>query len=589
MSTTFPTIAGGAFLFNILDEEIPFGPETLSHEIHEMASSVHSFMTESIIPNIHELDKLDLPRLKSLLGELGDLGLFRLEMPEEINGLGLSLSEMAPLLEELGIAGGFGVAAMVHQGIGMQPPLICGNEKIVSEFGESAMDGKSIGAYALTEPSHGSDALAGETSAVFDEKSKTWTINGSKMWITNAGFADFFTVFAQVEGNKLTAFLVKKDNPGLTILKEEEKLGIKASSTCALRLVDAKVSDDYRIGEIGVGHKIALNMLNFGRLKLGITMLGALKDLYYHTKRYGDEREQFGKSLNEFPMVRQKLVRIASRCFAGESIAYRTTALIRRWAEQNGEGLDYQSLKMLSADQFSIECSIVKIYLSEAANLAADMAIQNFGGYGFSEEYPVARYFRDLRVSRIYEGTNEINRIHIIKTLDRRVGNKAREGLMPLWKELLESTEIASAVGPGQVARKLKSVFGKAFHSARVLFSPNDRFNPPQEIIQDMADLAIQVYAAESCHLRAQRLHRLGNPMAPLASALSDLVICNACEVSATLSRRLANALKEDASSEAILMCLDGLDYYGARRHEFEERLAELLMDESDEWPRFIS
>ncbi len=570
--------AGGNFLFNSPGGENVFGPEGLSGETREMAASVRAFIEEEVVTKWEELDKMEDGVATTLLRQFGDLGFFTMEIPESLGGMGLPVADMLPMLEQLGRCGGFGVACMVHQGIGSQPIVFVGTDEMCETILPKAMSAESICAYALTEPGFGSDALSGQTTAVLDEAAQEWVLNGSKQWITNASWAEYFCVFAQVEGDKFTAFLVERGTPGFEVLAEEEKMGIKGSSTCALRLKNVRIPTKNRMGDIGRGHKIALNMLNLGRLKLGTTMIGAMKQLIAHTIQYTSERHQFGKPINSFGMIRKKIAEMAAVTFAGEAMAYRTASLIDNHMASHLNDGNGRGQKLVSADEYSIECSACKVYLTEAAALCADHAVQAYGGYGFSEEYPVARFYRDVRVSRIYEGSNEINRLHTVNTLKRRL---FAEG--SALREAFDSSE-PGGEGLAIPLGRAKAIFSQLLRALTENDNPaKTRFE--QDVIQGLADSVIQLYAAESAVLRACAV---SGPDAPLAGHLAALAVTKAlCVV-----RDNAVAVSGASNIAPASWIPDGetigeIVHFLGSQYEHERAVAEAILENGSEWPSF--
>ncbi len=572
---------GASFLLHAADPRDVHTPEDTTNEIVEFASTVRQFIATEVQPRFDEIDDSHGAPIPGLMQGLADLGFFSAEVPESLGGLGLGLRDTIPLICELGRAGSFGVAAMVHQGIGMQPLVLAGSPELTSQYIADLTSARMLAAYALTEPGAGSDALNGTSNAVQGSDGH-WTIDGSKQFITNAMWAGMFQVFAQVPGHGLTAFVVERSNPGLEVLPEEHKMGIRGSSTCALRLKGVRVAPDRVLGTIGKGHKIAMNMLNIGRLKLGSTMVGAMKQVLAHALQYSGERRQFGAPISSFGMTRQKFAEMAALTFAGEAIASRVAGQIDRLAlelpaDRTGGG----SAKLAAAEEFAMECSISKFWLTEAANICADHAVQIYGGYGFVEEYPVARYYRDLRVSRLYEGTNEINRINVWSTFTRRVfkggdGEAVREGLR------------AAQSSGGDAAAPVRRVAARFFEA--VLGPPATK--PPrveQDVVWAIADIAAELFAAESAMNRAARIQSAGEiarDLRELAGHLGALSLARAARLVADRANSIAGPIEHELDG-TLQLDLAACAEIARERIRHERAAAALLIEAGNEMPEF--
>jgi alkylation response protein AidB-like acyl-CoA dehydrogenase len=572
---------GSAFLFTDMDPADVGVPEMAAPEAREFQRTVRAFLAEEVAPQIGALDHGDGSGVPPLLRKLGNLGFFAAEVAEEFGGLGMTLVNVLPMLEELGRVGGFGVAAMVHQGIGMQPLLLVGGEDIARRYAAPLMSAELIAAYALTEPGAGSDALNGTTTATFDAARNEWTINGAKQFITNARWASLFMVFAQVKDKGFSAFLVERGTPGLEVLAEEDKMGIKCSSTCALRLKDVKVPGGRTLGALGRGHKIALNMLNIGRLKLGTTMLGAMKEVLMHAVRYGSERRQFGQQLTQFGLIRRKIAEMGALTFACEAMAYRTAAGIDRHIDTHADlNLSAGESKFMAAEEYAAECSIVKCYLSEAAHVCADHAVQVYGGYGFCEEYPVAKFYRDVRVARLYEGTNEINRLNVLNSIFRRMYKGGEEE-----RFVALANEAAEGRSNGPCA-PLRQAFGILFR-AILQASPGRQPRLEQDVLGAMAEIAMELFAADSSTHRARRIAEGGAepPKAELAEALAALVRARSAAIVRERAGMVAEAI--GARTGELDAVLDACSRLADGRLPLERAAAALLLRHEGEWPDF--
>lgn len=567
-------------------------PESLDAEQREIQSAVRSFIENEVTTRLEELDAdCGGPLMPDLLKQLGDLGFFQAEIPESDGGMGLGLFGAIPLIEELGRGGSFHVAAMVHQGIGTQPIAYYGNDEQRAAYLPDAMSCARFGAYALTEPSSGSDALAMKTTAVRD--GDHWILNGAKQFITNAGWASYFVVFGRVDGDKITAFVVDRGVPGFEVLAEEHKMGIKGSSTCALKLTNVRVPDSRRLGEVGVGHKIALNLLNLGRLKLGTTVLGANKRVLREAVRYAMERKQFHTRICDFGMTRMKIAECAALIFAGEAIAFRTAGMIEDAAHATDGGPTYEA-KIGAADAFSPECAMTKIHLSEGGCVVADHGVQILGGYGFVEEYPTARAYRDARIARLYEGTNEINRLHIVNTILRR----ASKGEMGAgWLDRLTSRELESDApregleGLRAHVEAMKDIFGAALGSVLASMGGDSRgLKNEQELTWHLADIAIEVYAAESSMLRAEAIadHAGSTDKSRLlAEEFARAAVGRCNRIVRDRATTIIGHTAEDSRRFGLLAGVSGLSVALGSTLDAERAVAQAIVDGGGEWPEF--
>ncbi len=410
-------IKGGGFLIEDAAPEEIFTPEDINEEQRMFAQTAEEFLRKEVIPREDEIYAKNWETHRELMRKAGELGLFSIDIPEKYGGLGLNKVSWAIVGEQFALQSSFAGTQSSHVNIGTLPIVFFGTEEQKKKYLPRLATGEMIGAYALTEPHSGSDALAAKTKAVLSEDGTHYILNGQKMWITNGSFADLFTVFAKVDGEKFTAFLVER-GPGLVSGHEEKKLGIDGSSTTALMLEDCRVPVENVLGEIGRGHKIAFNVLNIGRLKLGARSVGTIKLSLCQSVQYAKERHQFGQPIANFGLIKQKIAEMAIRAYVGEAMLYRTLGTIDAALEQADKDNPAEVLRVL--EQYAIECSIIKVWESEALAYVVDEEVQIFGGYGYSKDYPAERAYRDARIARIYEGTNEINRIVIASQLLRR-------------------------------------------------------------------------------------------------------------------------------------------------------------------------
>src|SRR2546423_3808516 len=504
-------IKGGEFLTADLAPEDIFTPEEISEEQRMFARTAEEFLRKEVIPREDEIYAKNYATHRELMRKAGELGLLSIDIPEAYGGLGLHKVSSAIVGEQFALQSSFAGTQSAHVNIGTLPLVFSGTDAQKRKYLPRLATGEMIGAYALTEPHSGSDALAAKTKAVLSEDGQHYILNGQKMWITNGGFADLFTVFAKVDGEKFTAFLVER-GPGLVSGHEEKKLGIDGSSTTALMLEDCRVPVENVLGQIGRGHKIAFNVLDIGWLKLGARCVGTIKLSLQQSVQYAKERHQFGQAIANFGLIKQKLAEMAMRTYVGESILYRTLGMIDEALERADKDDAQQVLAVL--EQYAIECSIIKVWESEALGYVVDEQVQVYGGYGYSKDYPAERAYRDARIARIYEGTNEINRIVIATQLLRRAksgelplpeaadcvlngADQSRDTMTPSLANIAFSDE-------GIMRRRAKAMTLAAIGSVAQAYG--DRARDEQEALGLISDLVIDVYAMESTLLRTQKL-----------------------------------------------------------------------------------
>src|SRR3954454_15698194 len=409
MPQTHAPTAGGQFLTTPIDPGDVFVREDLSEEQRLFGQTAAEFMTKEVLPVVKQLYEHDWALRLALLTQASELDLLRLEIPPEYGGLGLDLISASLVGEQIASNPSFGGSLGAHTSIGTLPLVYFGTAAQKAQYLPRLASGELIGAYCLTEPQSGSDALAARATATLTPDGRHYVLTGQKMWITNGGFADLFTIFAKVNGEQFTAFLVER-SMGVVSGRDEVKLGLDGSSTTALMLDNVKVPVENLLGTIGQGHKVAFNVLNFGRVKLGARNMSGVRMALNHSVKYAKDRHQFGRAIAEFGLIKQKLAGMAIRGFVGDAMSYRTLGDVDRAIEAAGDRSD-GALVMKTIEGFSTECSINKVWTSEALAWAVDEGIQVFGGNGYSREFPLERMYRDARITRIYEGTNEINRM----------------------------------------------------------------------------------------------------------------------------------------------------------------------------------
>ena len=505
---------GASFLWEPTGVRPVMAPEAFSEDQQEIARSARKFSETEILPRVAQIESKKSGLVPELLRKAGELGLLMVDIPPEYGGLGLDKTTSMLIAEEFSALGSFAVSLGAHTGIGTMPILYFGTDEQKQRYLPDLATGKRLAAYALTESSSGSDALSAKSRADLSADGSFYLLNGTKQFITNAAFADVFTVFAQVGGNKFSAFIVDRTSPGLSVGPEEHKLGIRGSSTCSLTFEDVKVPAANLLGEIGKGHRIAFNILNVGRIKLGLGTIGSAKRCLAVAARYASERQQFGKPIGAFGLVASKLAEMAVGIFVGETMGYRTTGLIDA---KFGEGGD-DSAHVDAIEEFAVEASIIKVFGSEVLDYAADECVQIHGGYGFIEEYEAERLFRDSRINRIFEGTNEINRLIVPATILKR----AMKGQVPLLPHV---QTIRAALEKGDLPRPSAGEFGVATQvtefakwiATYVIAVAAETYHvniaDEQEVLGALADIVTQVYALDSVVTRVTQIVAGSNEM----------------------------------------------------------------------------
>src|SRR2546426_1121102 len=441
MSTTaVPSskIIGGSFLLEERRPDEVFTPEDFTEQHQLIAQTTEEFAVNEIVPNIEKMEHKDFSITRDLLKKAGDLGLSSVEIPEAYGGLEMDKVTAAVIADHIAKYAGFATTWGGHTGIGTLPIVYFGTEEQKKKYLPRLAAGEIVGAYALSEASSGSDALNCRARAELSSDGKHYILNGEKMWITNAGFADLFTVFAKIDGEKFSAFLIERNFPGFSVGAEEHKMGIRGSSTCPLILNDCKVPVENLLGEVGKGHVIAFNILNVGRYKLGAGCVGGARNVLQSAIEYARQRKAFGKSIADFGLIREKLATMAVGVFAGEAMIYRTVGMIDAALSEIDSSAPDASREIRKAiEEYAVECSIAKVWCSEMLDRTVDEVVQIYGGYGFVEEYPAERAYRDSRVNRIFEGTNEINRMIITGFLLKRAMT-GQLPLMPAIKRIMD-------------------------------------------------------------------------------------------------------------------------------------------------------
>ncbi len=514
-SETASLPSGGGFLLAPAGSERILTPEDFSDEQREFYRAARKFALERVLANAKRIEDKDFTLDRQLVREAGELGFLGLDVPEAYGGLDQDKTTSALVADAMSVLGSWSVFFAAHVCIGTLPIVYFGTEAQKQKYLPKLVAGEWVAAYALSEASSGSDAMAARTSAVRSPDGRHWILNGSKQWISNAGFADVFIVFAKVDGQHFSAFIVERSTPGFTVGAEEHKMGLRGSSTCPLIFEDARIPAENLLGELGKGHRIAFNILNIGRWKLGVTCITGCRNLVGLAVPYARERKAFGKCIADFGLIRDKIARMVATTYVGEAMSYRTTGLVDRRvaASTAARGTAAHDADVIAAvEEYAVEASILKVWGSEALFQVADEAVQIHGGYGFVEEYDVERAYRDNRVNRIVEGTNEINRLLIPGTLLKRAA-KGQFPLLDLVKpagSLMDAADAARPPPDGPLAREkrlaqlTKGLFGAAAMAGVDAFGPE--IGEHQEVLAALADMAMEAFAIDSAVARALQM-----------------------------------------------------------------------------------
>jgi alkylation response protein AidB-like acyl-CoA dehydrogenase len=544
-------------------EEI-FTPEDFSDEQREIGRTTEMFVTNEVMPLREEIEHQHFEHVVQLMKKCGDLGLLMIDGPEEYGGLELDKATSMLAAEKIASAGSFSVAYSAHTGIGTLPLVYYGTPEQKGKYLDKLMSGEWIAAYCLTEPDSGSDALGAKASAVLSEDGKFYLLNGTKQFTTNGSIANLYTIFAKIDKVHFTAFLVERTTEGLSVGPEEKKLGIKGSSTTQIILDNARVPVENLLGEIGKGHKIAFNVLNVGRFKLGAAVTGAAKRALEVGIKYAVLRKQFSQPIASFGAIKEKIADMTAEIFAAESLVYRLAGLIDdRLATIEKGTPDYYEAYQRGIEEYSIECAIAKVFCSEVLADVADEVLQIHGGYGFVQDYPAEGYYRDERINRIFEGTNEINRLLIPGILLTR----AMKGEIPLQREALKAFEslmtpsfeqlddsVPFAAEKVLVANLKQAFLVVAGTGAQKYMA---KIKDEQEVLLALADIAINVFAIESCLLRAEKmLPRQSEAKKAALAALVKSFCFTASEKTASAARKAAYYIEE---GDTLTMMLSGI------------------------------
>jgi alkylation response protein AidB-like acyl-CoA dehydrogenase len=571
-TTAIPStkISGGSFLLEERRPDEVFTPEDFTEQHQLIGQTAEEFASNEIVPNIEKIEHKEFSVTRDLLKKAGDLGLSGVEIPEAYGGLEMDKVTAAVIADHIAKYAGFATTWGGHTGIGTLPLVYFGTEEQKKKYLPRLAAGEIVGAYALSESTSGSDAMNCRARAELSSDGKHYVLNGEKMWITNAGFADLFTVFAKVDGEKFSAFLVEKTMPGFSIGAEEHKMGIRGSSTCPIILNDCKIPVENLLGEIGKGHVIAFNILNVGRFKLGAMCVGGGRVSLENAIGYAKQRKAFNKVIADFGLVREKIANMATLLFVGESLVYRTVGMMdAALNEVDKSGADAAKETRKAIEEYAVECSIIKVWGSEMIDYIVDETLEIYAGYGFVEEYPAERAYRDARINRIFEGTNEINRLIITGFLLKRAMS-GQLPLMPAIKKLMDEVLSGPSLGEdveGPLAEERKLV-GQAkklglFAAGAATQKYMQGIQDQQEILGAIADMTIETYAMESAVLRARKIsENKGEAAAALPVAMTRVYLSSAFEKVESAAKKVIAAVAEGDMLRTQLAILRRLAKY---------------------------
>jgi alkylation response protein AidB-like acyl-CoA dehydrogenase len=586
-SATKKSLKGAEWLIHESNPIDNFIPEDFTEEQQMIMDMCRQFLDAEIMPIVDRIDKMEAGLMPSLMSKAGELGLLGASIPEEYGGLGKPFIESMIVAEGLGGGYSFSVAMAAHTGIGTLPILYFGTEEQKAKYIPKLASGEWKGAYGLTEPNSGSDALSAKSIAKLSDDGKYYILNGQKCWITNGGFADVYTVFAKVDGDKFTGFILERGMEGFTQGPEEHKMGIKGSSTVQLYFQDCKVPVENVLGEIGKGHIIAFNILNIGRLKLDAAALGGSKRSLDIAIQYANTREQFKQPISNFGAIKYKIAEMAVRCWADESALYRTSKYIQdKEHELQAAGKSFAEALLGAAEEYAIECAMMKVHGSELLDYVVDEGVQIHGGNGFSDEYPISRAYRDSRINRIYEGTNEINRLLTVDMVLKRAMKGKLDLMGPamaVQKELMSIPDFGNddegffAAEEKAIRNMKKAILMVAGGAVQKLMM---KIEHEQEVLMNIADMSIKTYVAESCLLRAMKLHNLhGEQGAADAIDMTRIYLNDAIDVVNKSGKEAINAFADGDEQRMMLLGLKRFTKYGPfNSKDARRRIAEKLI-----------
>ncbi len=586
-TTTTKSLKGAEWLIHESNPTDIFIPEDFTEEQQMIMDMCQQYLDTEVMPVVDRMDKMEPGLMPSLMDRAGELGLLGVSIPEEYGGLGKPFIESMIVAEGLGGGYSFSVAMAAHTGIGTLPILYFGTDEQKAKYIPKLASGEWKGAYGLTEPNSGSDALSAKSVARLSEDGKHYILNGQKCWITNGGFADVYTVFAKVDGDKFTGFILERGMEGFTQGPEEHKMGIKGSSTVQLYFQDCKVPVENVLGEIGRGHVIAFNILNIGRLKLDAAALGGSKRSASIAIQYANTREQFKQPIANFGAIKFKMAEMAVRCWADESALYRTSKYIQdKEHELQAEGKSFAEALLGAAEEYAIECAMMKVHGSELLDYVVDEGVQIHGGNGYSDEYPISRAYRDSRINRIYEGTNEINRLLTVDMVLKRAMKGKLDLMGPamaVQKELMSIPDFGNedegffAAEEKAIRNMKKAILMVAGGAVQKLMM---KIENEQEILMNIADMSIKTFVAESCLLRAMKLHNLhGEQGAADAIDMMRIYLNDAIDVVNKSGKEAINGFADGDEQRMMLLGLKRFTKYGPfNSKDARRRIAEKLI-----------
>ncbi|HWX55893.1 MAG TPA: acyl-CoA dehydrogenase family protein [Verrucomicrobiae bacterium] len=563
-------LVGGSFLIEEHSLDDVFTLEDLSEEHRQIARTTQEFAQNEILPNVEKIEHKEFAVTRELIRKACAIGIANVDIPEEYGGSEMDKISSSIIAEHLSVSGSFSVSFGGHTGIGTLPIVYFGTREQKARYLPKLATAEWIAAYALSESTSASDAMNARTKAVLSPDGKEWILNGEKMWITNGGFADVYIVFAKVDGEKFSAFIVERKFPGFQAGAEEKKLGIRGSSTTPIILNDCRVPKDNLLGEIGKGHVIAFNTLNIGRFKLGAGVVGGARNSLHNAIVYAKQRKAFGKTLADFGIIKEKIANMAAGIYTGEAMSYRTIGMIdARLSDVDKNSPDAYKLNAKGIEEYAVECSVLKVWGSELLDYVVDETVQIYGGYGFVEEYPAERAYRDSRVNRIFEGTNEINRMLILDRLMKRAMG-GQLALMPAIKKLTE--EIMSGPGSAEplegplaaertiVANAKKATLMLAGAAVQKYMTG---LAEQQEILAAIADMVIETFAMDSAVLRTQKLIASnGEAKSQQAIAMTQVSLTRAMDHIESAAKKVVAAVAEGDMLRTQLVILRRLFKY---------------------------
>ncbi len=585
-------LKGGEFLIKESTAQDMFTPEEFSEDQKMVIGMIRDFLKTKVLPNTNQIEDLDLELTEKLLAEMGELGILGIPFPEEYGGSDMDFVTNVLLTEYMSEARSFALSFGAHTSIGMLPLLYFGTEEQKSKYLPELVKGTKQAAYCLTEPGSGSDALAAKSTAVLTEDGKHYILNGQKMWITNAGFADVFTVFAKIDGQHFTGFIVERDWEGVSLGAEEKKMGIKGSSTRQVFFENVKVPVENLLGKPGKGHRIAFNILNIGRIKLGAGAIGASKVIAKNSVQYATQRKQFKQPISNFGAIKYKLSEQAMLIYVNEAACYRASHNIKEEEERlKAQGKSLGEALLGAAEEYSIECAILKVTGSECLDYCVDEGVQIYGGMGYSEEAPMASAYRDARINRIYEGTNEINRMLSVNALLK----KAMKGevdlmsaAMAVQKEIMSMPSFSKDEDKGVLGREKEMVrnMKKAFLlvAGATVKELMMKLEDEQEILLNIADVMMDVYLAESVVLRTEKIIAAkGEEAAVYYTDMTKIFLDDAMERVSLNGRRCLCSWAEGDMKRMLMLGLKRFTKYdGINSKEARRRIANKLIEEND-------